>query len=120
ERRQLETAMALSRSQGALLPGWPASGLPQDGGEEAQVRRAQSQSLREAWRAQLPVSVVPTRSAQEARECPLCIGALAPGDRVLHLDCLHSFHEESASSRGSRSTRAAPCASWSSSSPRVV
>jgi len=64
--------------------------------EESLLKKAQRESLLEAWRASLPLSFHDTSRSgcQEAVECPLCLADFKQGDAVMHLDCLHFFHVE--------------------------
>lgn len=55
---------------------------------------ALSRGLTPAQIKSLPgtVEIHKIRDTQEVLECPICIGAIEPGDAVRHLGCGHTFH----------------------------
>merc|ERR1712066_1111822 len=61
--------------------------------EESLLKKAQRESLLEAWRSSLPVSLHDSKrtGCEGGSECPLCLADFKDGDPVMHLDCLHFF-----------------------------
>lgn len=105
EEAMLEAALALSAQEAARSQSGGADEADAAAEEEEQLAKVLRLSKYEAWRASLPVShyQVPASASQQTRddacssdaplECPVCLGEFKSKDRILHLECLHSFHE---------------------------